>query len=385
MKVLLVTRPGVGGAARHVLDLVTGLSGEHEIKALASPLEDPTFLDRLADAGATVEAVPMRRGPHFRSDVSAVRSVRRAVREFRPDVIHAHAFKAGAVARLGARGAPVVYSPHGFYHLYPTAPAPARKVARMVERRLAKRTAVLALCAEWEREVVTVDGLDRGAVVTVIPNGVESPERPALSEIRDHKVEPNWAAIGRPMLVRHSLGLGPLQDMVLMAGRLAPPKDPRCFVDAALAAPDDIGFVLVGDGPELEEYRALATERENLFVLGYRKDLPELLDAAGIAVLATRFEATPYFLLQAMESGCACVATDLPSTREVLGDTGILIPPDPEALLQAVRELVDDQERKCALAVAARERVREHYSMERMLAAIRDAWETTAGSGVVGA
>ena len=67
MKVLLVTRPGVGGAARHVLDLVTGLSNEHEIRALASPLEEPKFLDCLADAGASVEAVPIRRGPRAQS------------------------------------------------------------------------------------------------------------------------------------------------------------------------------------------------------------------------------------------------------------------------------------------------------------------------------
>ena len=360
MKVLLVTRPGVGGAARHVLDLVTGLSNEHEIRALASPLEDPTFLDRLADAGASVESVPMRRGPHFRSDVGAVRAVRRAVREFRPDVIHAHAFKAGAVARLGARGTPVVYSPHGFYHLYPTAPAPARKVARMVERRLAKRTAVLALCAEWERAEAFGP---EGRVVTV-PNGVPIPE----------PLDP-----ARREAVRHALGVRPGHVLVTMVGRLAPPKRPDLFVDAALSAPDGLRFLLVGDGPDLPRYRELADTHETLITVGWRDDLADLIGASDIGVLATSFEAAPYFLLQAMAAGLPCVATDIPATREILGATGVVVPSVAASLRIAVEALAADPSRRSELGAAARERIREHYSMDAMLDAIRRAWAAARG------
>jgi len=365
MKVLLVTRPGTGGAARHVLDLVSGLSANHEIRALASPLEDPAFLDRLAAAGAEVVAVPMERGPAFRSDVAAVRAVRRAVREFRPDVIHAHAFKAGAVSRMGSRKTPVVYSPHGFYHLYPTAPGAARRVARMVERRLAKRTAVLALCAAWEREAVRTDGLDRGGTVTVVPNGVAIPKA----------LEP-----ARRTEVRAALGIGPDHVLALMVGRLAPPKEPRQFADAAAGAPDHLRFLLVGDGPELPDYRALAEEHDTLIAVGYRKDLPDLLGAADIGVLATSFEAAPYFLLQAMATGLPCVATDIPATREALGGTGVVVPPEAAALRAAVVGLADDAARRAELGAAARGRASERYSMEAMLTAVRAAWVTARGS-----
>jgi len=362
MRVLLVTRPGTGGAARHVLDLVTGLAPDHEIRALASPVEDPAFPDRLGAAGAEVVAVPMERVPHFPTDVSAVRAVRRAVREFGPDVIHAHAFKAGAVARLGACGTPVVYSPHGFYHLYPTAPGSARRIARLVERRLAKRTAVLALCAEWEREVVRRDRLDRGGAVTVVPNGVPIPD-------------PLDAA--KRQAVRASLGVDPGHCLVLMVGRLAPPKEPLQFVAAALAAPGRFRFLLVGDGPDLPEYRALAADHETLIAAGYREDLPDLLGASDIGVLASRFEAMPYFLLQAMAAGLPCVATDLPATREVLsGGAGVLVPPEAAALLGAVEGLAGSPARRASLGTAARERAVERYSLRSMRDAVRAAWES---------
>ncbi|MEN8150088.1 MAG: glycosyltransferase [Planctomycetota bacterium] len=361
MRVLLVTRPGVGGAARHVLDLVTGLAGEHEILALASPLEDPAFLDRLAAAGAAVTAVPMRRGPHFRTDVAAVRAVRRTVRNFRPDVIHAHAFKAGAVARLGARGTPVVYSPHGFYHLYPTAPAPARKVARMVERRLAKRTAVLALCAEWERPEAF--GPEGGVVV--VPNGVPVPV----------PMDP-----ARRAGIRESLDVGPHEVLVTMVGRLAPPKRPDLFVDAALSAPAGLRFLLVGDGPDLEKYRDLADGRASPIVAGWRDDLPDLLGATDIAVLATDFEAAPYFLLQAMAAGLPCVATDLSSTREVLGDAGVRVEPIAASLRLSVEALAADPARRETLGAAAHGRVRESFSPEAMRSAVLRAWELARGS-----
>jgi glycosyltransferase involved in cell wall biosynthesis len=363
MKVLLVTRPGIGGAARHVLDLVAGLAEEHEIRALASPLEDAGFPERLADAGASVAALPLHRGPHPRTDLAALRTVKREIRSFEPDVVHAHAFKAGGVARMAAGDTPVVYSPHGFYHLYPTAPFPARKAAKLVERKLARRTAVLALCAKWEKAIVARDRLAPAGEVVVVPNGVcAAPPRTDRDE------------------ARRELGVGPSETLVLMVGRLAPPKEPRWFAQAALAAPPDQRWLLVGDGPALAECREWAERSETLDVAGYREDLPRLLAAADVAVHASTFEAAPYFPLQAMAAGLPVVATDLPATREMLADAGVLVPPGPRPLLTAVRSLVP--KRREVLGTKARERVGDAYTTARMLSATERAWESAGSAGL---
>ncbi len=359
MKVLLVTRAGTGGAARHVRDAVAGLSGRHEIEALASPREDPEYLAVLAAAGARVIPLPLARGAAPRSDVAALVAIRAAVRRFRPDVVHAHAAKPGALARLAAGRTPVVYSPHGFFHDYPTAAPAARTAARIAERALAGRTAVLAACAEFEAAAARRQGLAPGGRVVVVPNGVPMPA----------PVPP-----GQRRARRALLGAGEGDFVVLMIARLAPPKDPGTFVAAAERAGAGFRFVLVGDGPLLAPLRAPA-EHAGVRLAGAFANAADLLPAADAAVLSSRFEAAPYSLLEAMAAGVPCVCADLPAAREALGEAGLFFPPgDAASLAAAVTALRDAPARAVALGRLARARAADHHSLPRMLAATEQSW-----------
>jgi glycosyltransferase involved in cell wall biosynthesis len=365
MKVLLVTRAATGGAARHVRDLVAGLSGRHEIHALASPLEDPRFCDDLAAAGARVVPLSIRRGPQPISDLAALLRIRGALRRERFDLVHAHAAKPGTLARLAAGPVPVVYSPHGFFHDYPTAAGPARRAALAAERALAPRTRVLSVCAGFEAERARRLGLAPSGKIVVVPNGVPIPP-PLPSADR--------AAI------REGFGAAPDDFLVLMAGRLAPPKDPATFVRAAAlreasarAAPGGgprFRFVLVGDGGlagSLPASPALLT--------GARPDAARLLGAADAAVLTTDFESSPYFLLEAMAAGVPIVATDLPATRELLAGAALLVPPRAAAALaEALIRLAATPTLRSRLAALALARAETAHSIPAMLAAVEAAW-----------
>jgi glycosyltransferase involved in cell wall biosynthesis len=359
MRVLLVTRAATGGAARHVLDVVRALGGRHEIACLASPVEDGGYPGALARAGARVRTVPIRRGADPTGDLRAVSEIRTELARFAPEVLHAHAAKPGLLARTAGGDTPVVYSPHGFYHHYPTVPAPARKAALRIEKALAPRTAVLALCAEWERSKAEGEGLGGRRATVVVPNGVPAPNPPEAGE-RER--------------LRRELGVPEGGRLILMAARLADPKDPVTFLGAAAALPERCRFVLAGDGPLLTRCRKLAPP--HALVAGRRDDLPRILASADLAVLATRFEASPYFVLEAMAGGLPVVASDLPATREALAEPRLLVPPgDPAALARAIDEVLGDGARAEETGAVLRERAAERYSLRAMAAATERAWE----------
>lgn len=356
MRALLVTRAGVGGAARHVLDVVGGLATRHEIAVAASPLEDPGFLDRLRESGARVFPLAMARGPHPVRDLTGLAALRGIVAEFRPDLVHAHTFKAGLLARLAVRRVPVLYSPHGFFHLYPDASATARAMARAVEKRLARRTGLLVLNAKWERSEAPA-----GPAV-VVPNGVRPFAVVAANERESARAELQVPENGR---------------LLLMVGRLKAPKAPGALLEAAGHLPPECVVALAGDGPLLEECRASAPP--NARVLGRRDDIPRLLAAADLAVLATRFEASPYFLLEAATAAVPVAATDLPATRELLGGDGLLLPPDSAGMARALAAALADPGTLAARARRLRDRIAGTHSISRMLTATEAAWAAVRG------
>ncbi|MCU0727613.1 MAG: glycosyltransferase family 4 protein, partial [Planctomycetes bacterium] len=224
---------------------------------------------------------------------------------------------------------------------------------------------VLVVCAEFEAERARQLGLAPRGKIVVVPNGVPIP--------------PPLPAADRAAL-RAELGAGPTDFLVLMAGRLAPPKDPATFVRAATiveasarAAPGSgarFRFVLVGGGRlagTLPASPALLT--------GARPDAARLLGAADAAVLTTDFESSPYFLLEAMAASVPVVATDLPATRELLGGAAVLIPPhDAGALAAALERFAVHPALRSRLSAMALARAGTFHSIPAMLSAVGNAW-----------
>ena len=108
----MVTQPADGGVFEHVRRLATGIQRRGHEVVVAGPLGG-----RHADLGVDVEEVELVRSVAPGADARAAWSLARAVRRVRPDLIHAHSSKAGAlgaVGRAGVRGDTDVYTPHGY-------------------------------------------------------------------------------------------------------------------------------------------------------------------------------------------------------------------------------------------------------------------------------
>lgn len=127
-------------------------------------------------------------------------------------------------------------------------------------------------------------------------------------------------------------------------------------------------LLLIGDGPDRDHALAVAADlgcSPHVEHLGPRADLADLLPQADLCVMASETESFGLVLLEAMACGVPCAATDVGGVREVVGETGVLVPfGDPHALGRAAAELLADPARHRTLARAARERARTHFARD---------------------
>jgi glycosyltransferase involved in cell wall biosynthesis len=103
---------------------------------------------------------------------------------------------------------------------------------------------------------------------------------------------------------------------------------------------------------------------------GPSSSVPEILVDCDAFVLASRNEAMPVSILEAMASSLPVVATDVGSVREVVvhGKTGLVVPPeDPAALGAALRNVMMDEKLARAFGAAGRERVERCFSLEQQV------------------
>ena len=179
--------------------------------------------------------------------------------------------------------------------------------------------------------------------------------------------------------MRTMLGLTDRDSGVVMVGNLIPYKGHEDLIHALskiIKNRGDVYVYLVGEDrgirPRLERLLRQLDLSKKVWFLGYRDNVPEILMAMDIFVLASHEEGFSNALLEAMVAGLPVVATDVGGNREALknGDVGILVPShNPEALAAGLSELLDNSNRRRILAASAKTRVADHYSVTKMIEA----------------
>jgi glycosyltransferase involved in cell wall biosynthesis len=158
-----------------------------------------------------------------------------------------------------------------------------------------------------------------------------------------------------------------------MAARFHPHKDHRNFVRAAALLckeMPDVHFLLCGvdvtwQNSHLAGWIELAGIRERCHLLGLRQDVSRLFAAMDIATTASRSEAFPVVVGEAMACGTPCVVTDVGDSAMIVDQTGIVVAPrNPDALAEAWRKLIDaGPEIRRRLGMAARQRVEQNFAL----------------------
>jgi D-inositol-3-phosphate glycosyltransferase len=296
-------------------------------------------------------------------------------REQPPDVVHAHFWMSAvaAVAAAGGLGIPVVHTFHALgtvkrRHQGANDTSPPERLD--IERDIAQRVdRIVATCTDEVFELMRMEA-DRRRV-TVVPCGVD------LGMFGgDGAPEPR--AEGRHRLVAASRlverkGLG---NMITALAEL-----PHAELHVAGGPPADE----LEDEPTARRLRSLAAKLgvgEQLVLRGRveRRDMPALLRSADVVVCAPWYEPFGIVPLEAMACGVPVVATAVGGQIDsvVHGVTGVHVPPrDPAALAGALRELLDDPERRVILGANGRARA-QRYSFDRIAAATREVYAEVA-------
>ena len=361
MKVLhVIARMNVGGTATYLLNLIQGLekqgvesllalgrvpSNEREDKRIAS-----IKLHRIGTLSRAISPI---------SDFKARRELDKLIKEYKPDVIHTHTFKAGLLIRSKKRQVPIIHTFHG-HHLYdPDYGRFARLVLNTIERKLAKKSAKILTIGSRVGDELLEAGIGRREQYRSIAPGIAPINKVDREVILEKFLLPK-AALN-----------------VLWMGRLTRVKRADRVIELAKRFVG-VNFIIAGDG----ELRALLEGQapSNLYFLGIQSP-DELFSIADIVLLTSDSEGMPLTLIEAQMAALPSLASDVGSVSEIIEDgvTGFISPNDIDQLALSLAKLIDDSMLRSTMAKAAAIRAKENFSVEKMVASHIQSYQQVIG------
>ncbi|SOC49327.1 Glycosyltransferase involved in cell wall bisynthesis [Blastococcus aggregatus] len=343
-RVVEVLATSAGGVGTHVRALLPVLrEAGADVGVCGAPATEELF--GFTATGADFTPVGISTGLAPAADARAVLQLRRALAG--ADLVHAHGLRAGLVAAAALR------VPGGRGRSGPRPPLVLTLHNALQEGGGRLRGALQAL------ERLTVRGAD--LVLAVSSDLAANARRAGAPDVRvAPALAPPLAPAQRGRAeVRAELGLPDGRPLVVAVGRLHPQKGYDVLLDAVSrwsgreSAPL---FAVAGDGPLQDELAArIAAERLPVVLLGRRSDVADLLGAADVCVLPSRWEGSPFTAQEALRAGTPLVSTRAGGIPELVGEGAVLVPVgDAAALADALEHVLTDPAHAAALAEAGR-------------------------------
>ncbi|MFN0205441.1 MAG: glycosyltransferase [Planctomycetota bacterium] len=364
----VIARMNVGGPARQMIELSRGMQkyGFETILATGEPAEWEGDLRPEAQAhGIEVITIPgLSSRVKLVSDGRAFVSLVSLMKRLRPQLLHTHTAKAGALGRLAARAAgvkPRVHTFHGtvFDHYFSAA---ASKWIIHIEKRLAKTTDRIVAVSH-----AVADELDR--------IGLPQEKIRVIEPVID--LEPFLSIQSRNIPFRTECGAGDGDILIGWIGRFVKIKDPLAFIEAASIAAADrnhLRFVMIGGGPLQDEMQQKAQRLKidgRIVFLPFQPRMAEAYAGLDLLVSTSQKEGMPVAVLEAMAAAVPVVATAVGGTVELIADerSGFLVAPgEPRAAARAIERFLEMPAGESkTLRGVARVRARERFGLARGL------------------
>lgn len=413
IKILRIfSRLNIGGPSIHTILLTAGLNSSSFESILVKGSEDKdegNMLYLAEQKGVKPVIIPeMGRNISLLDDVKAFFKLYQLIKKEKPDIVHTHTAKAGALGRSAAiliktqeslikalkriffykdskldynnKRLRLVHTFHG--HVFSKYFHPIiSKIFLMIEKILSRFTdTIIAVSEEQRREILSFGIGNKDKVITV-PLGLELDRFLNLRELKGK--------------LRTELKLTEDIKLVGIVGRLVPIKNHKMFIDAVYKLKEKkegikAKFLIVGDGELRKKIKDYIREKElerNIIFLGFRKDMEVVYADLDIVVLTSLNEGLPVALIEAMASGKPVISTKVGGVVDLLGtivdhniyeitDCGFLIQSgDSNGLALAMQELIENDSLREKMGEKGREIVYPKYDISRLIENIKNLYE----------
>ncbi len=359
----------IGGTERVVCDLTRAFNNDEFRTSVCCIDGLGEFGQDLLSEGFSVDVFARRPGV----DTSLIYQLRKIYKKYEIDIIHAHQytpyFYAASAAFFSGRR-PVIFTEHGRH--YPDFVRPKRAV---INQALRLTTSAYTGVSEFTRQSLVSFEKMPSHRMQVIYNGIWSNGDCTIADRN---------------ALRESLGIGASNRLVLSVGRMDPVKDfetlIRAFASVAHEIPGALLWIAGGGNRDYQnKLNDLAKElgiEKNVALLGSRRDVQDLMNACDVFALCSITEATAMTILEAMSAGRAVIATKTGGNPELVshGDTGLVVDVgDSASVSDSVLKLLRDDQLREKMGIAGRRRMKEFFSMERIIPQYRQMYLDAVG------
>lgn len=351
LKILMISRQAQGGMREHLLNLLKGLAPLGHNITLVSPLSNLPKLD-----GVEYYHLPIPTWPLSPLGIKTVKILSDLIKDQDYQIVHTHGYVAGILGRLSAlskRAAQI----HSIHNYFPTGTM-AKTAVKYAEIGLAYHTTRIIVVSNHLKTHLADSGLPLEKLVTIY-NGIakdkfSSPDKKRARE--KVQVPANYFLLGT-------------------ISRLIPAKGVDTFLKALALIKGDIPIfkaLIIGDGPlrlsllKLSHKLGLA---ESVIFLGHRNDIPEILPALDLFVLASRSEGFGISILEAQLCGVAVIAASTGGINEIIENkkNGLLFSGGERELANYILSYVNNPGSKDKMIKAAQEKIDRFYTIDKMI------------------
>lgn len=318
----VIARFNVGGTARYLDHLLPGLNEHFETLLAVGHVQGREIEDSRLEKFNFVRIKRLGRRINPRQDFQAYLELRKAAKQFKPQIIHSHTFKAGVLARLMFFRIPKVHTFHGHLMNDPEFSRRALQVIVNIERLLAKLSKKLITVGEHvAKDLLQVRVGKPDQYISIASEGQR------LRFRSRHEA-------------RARLNIHAESPVVLWMARMAPVKNPSLALEVARLVPEAV-FLMAGGGELFDQIKDQAPP--NLQLLGWA-DAAEVIPAADIFLSTSLNEGIPYSLLEVLSAGVPVVAVKSGGVAEVIenGLNGILTSKDPTEIAAQISGLLSN-------------------------------------------
>ncbi len=382
-KILTVlNRLNVGGPSYIVAFLAKYLNPNYESHILAGYKEPNEGNSEyiMQDMGLSYEYVPnMFRSINFSKDKEAYRFIKKAITQYKPDIVHTHAAKAGALGRFAAyyskeKPKAIVHTYHG--NVFDGYFSPIKtKVILSIERFLAKRSdAIIAISDQQKDDLVNRFKIAPANKIHVIRLGFD------LEKFADNTAE-------KRRKFRSYYNITDDVSVITITGRLTPIKNHQLFISAVKIlkqSSPELKFkaFIVGDGELMDDIISQIKEAAlsycnpqgdnfdaDIIFTSWRKDIDVINAGSDIAALTSLNEGTPVSIIEALASQKAVVSTNVGGVKDVIVDgiNGILSDQLPESFASNLKKLITDKEFRLKIALNGQKYAFENFTYHRLI------------------